>query len=183
MLVKLKTNRLTFREITYDDLIRIHALNTIPEVDFYNTLGIPKNIVETQNLIDSIVIAQSAFPRIRYVWLIEDQFNHFIGLSGILLGKLNYQTAEVWYKLDPEFWNKGFATEMVKEILRFSFDDLKLHRVTAGCVTENIASIKLLEKCGFRKEGYHKKALPIRGKWIDNFEYAILEEEFFQNGQ
>ena len=64
-------------------------------------------------------------------------------------------------------------------ILNFSFVDLNLHRITAGVATENEASIRLLERIGMTKEGKHRKILPIRGEWWDNYHYAILEEEYF----
>lgn len=68
----------------------------------------------------------------------------------------------------------------MKLVLDFCFNQLKLHRITAGCVTENIASAKVLEKSGLLKEGHCRKILPIRGQWFDNDEYAILEEDFFK---
>ena len=103
----------------------------------------------------------------------------FIGLIGINMGKTNYKHAEIWYKIHPAQWRKGYATEAVKVVLHFCFTMLNLHRITAGCATENTASVKVLEKSGFIREGHHKKVLPIRGQWVDNFEYAILEEDFF----
>ena len=57
--------------------------------------------------------------------------------------------------------------------------DLSLHRITAGVATENSNSIKLLERIGMLREGRHRKILPIRGEWWDNYQYAILEEDFF----
>ena len=63
-------------------------------------------------------------------------------------------------------------------LLDFGFNDLKLHRIEAGCAVENIASIKTLEKAGFTKEGMKRKKLPIRGEWKDNFFYGILEEDY-----
>jgi ribosomal-protein-alanine N-acetyltransferase len=51
--------------------------------------------------------------------------------------------------------------------------------VEAGCATENIASYKVLEKCGFTREAHTRQLLPVRGKWLDNFGYAILENDYF----
>lgn len=62
----------------------------------------------------------------------------------------------------------------------FGFNDLKLHRIEAGCAVENIASSKVLEKVGMTKEGMKRKKLPIRGEWKDNYLYAILEEDFLK---
>ncbi len=64
--------------------------------------------------------------------------------------------------------------------MNFGFNDLKLHRIEAGCAVENIASSKVLEKVGMTKEGIKRKILPIRGEWKDNYFYAILEEDFLK---
>ena len=69
---------------------------------------------------------------------------------------------------------KGYATEALKEILRFGFDQLNLHRIEAGCAVENVASIKVLEKAGMQREGRKRQVLPLKSGWSDNFEYAIL---------
>jgi len=50
--------------------------------------------------------------------------------------------------------------------------------VEAGCAVDNLASVKVLEKSGFTREGRSRKLLPIRGEWADNYFYSILEEEF-----
>lgn len=62
--------------------------------------------------------------------------------------------------------------------MKYGFEELHLHRIEAGVATENIASIKVLEKIGMQREGLRRKVLPIRGKWVDNFHYAILKEDF-----
>ncbi len=179
--MQLKSKHILFREVLEDDIPQIHQLNILPEVDKYNTLGIPKNIEETQDLTISWITAQQQNPREKYVWLLQNEEGYFIGLFGLNKGKKNYFNAEIWYKLFPEFWNKGFATEAVNCVLNFCFFELKLHRITAGCATENVASIKVLQKAGFKKEAHHRKILPIRGHWIDNYEFAILEEDYFKS--
>jgi [ribosomal protein S5]-alanine N-acetyltransferase len=177
--MKLKTHRLVLREITSTDIPLIHQLNSIPEVDQYNTLGLPANYEVTENIILPLITAQQELPRLKYIWAVEDLHQNFMGLFGLNLGVAKYQSAEIWYKYFPIYWNKGYATEAVNAALKFGFEELHLHRIHAGCATENIGSIKVLEKSGFKREGYHKKILPIRGNWIDNYEYAILEEEYF----
>jgi RimJ/RimL family protein N-acetyltransferase len=175
------SHNLNFREIRIDDIPKIHELNSYPEVDLYNTLGIPESIKVTENTILPFIQEQTENPRNRYVYLVENKQAEFIGLIGVVLGKPKYFTAEIWYKIHPNFWNKGYATEMVKCVLSFCFHELKLHRVKAGCATKNIGSIRVLEKNGFIREGFHKKVLPIRGVWTDNYEFAILEEDYFKN--
>jgi RimJ/RimL family protein N-acetyltransferase len=178
--MELTTKRLLLREVLISDIEHIHVLNSIPEVDKYNTLGLPKNMEETEALIMSLIIAQQEIPRTRYIWLIEDESKIFLGLIGMNLGKLKYFSGEVWYKLFPNQWGKGYATEALQSVLHFCFNDLKLHRIIAGCAIENKASMNVLQKVGFIKEAHHRKILPIRGNWVDNYEFAMLEEDYFR---
>lgn len=97
------------------------------------------------------------------------------------IGKLNYRTAETWFKLHPDFWNKRYTSEALFEILKLAFHKLKLHRVEGGCAVGNIASIRVLEKAGMTREGMKRAILPIRGEWVDNYFYSILEKEFDSN--
>jgi RimJ/RimL family protein N-acetyltransferase len=85
--MQLKSKRILFREILEDDIPQIHQLNILPEVDKYNTLGIPKNIKETQDLIITWITAQEQNPREKYVWLMLNEEGYFIGLLGLNKGK------------------------------------------------------------------------------------------------
>ncbi|MBA3681765.1 MAG: GNAT family N-acetyltransferase [Bacteroidetes bacterium] len=174
----LTTSQLHLSEIVTNDIKYIHALNSLPEVDEFNTSGIPESLDETQNLVLGWIDSQKKEPKERYTFsIVNKETNEFIGIVGLKMGKPNYRSAEIWYKLFPKTWKKGYATETVKEILRFCFNELKLHRIEAGCAIGNIGSIKVLEKCGFIREGQTRKLLPIRDNWIDNYFYAILEED------
>jgi len=55
--------------------------------------------------------------------------------------------------------------------------EMKLHKLEAGVATGNIASVKVLEKTGMIREGLRRKILPIRGKWMDNYHYGIVEDD------
>ena len=103
--------------------------------------------------------------------------NEFIGLLGLTPSEPKFSSAEVWYKLLPCFWNQGYATEALKRIVSFGFDELQLHRIEAGCAIDNTASIQVLEKVGMIREGRKRKILPLKTGWSDNFHYAILAED------
>jgi len=177
--MELKTKRLILRELTLGDLDDIHKLHSLPETDKFNTLGIPDSIDATKKLVLEWMAIQEELPRKKYVFCIENSERIFIGLIGLNIGKPTYSNSEVWFKLHPKYWNQGHATEAVNKVFHFGFTDLKLHRIEAGCAVENVASMRVLEKAGMVKEGHRRKLLPIRGEWIDNFEFAILETDYF----
>lgn len=176
--MKLNTERLTLRELLPGDLNSIHDLHSLPETDRYNTMGIPKSIEQTQQVISGWVTTQNEIPRKRFTFVIEDKQHNFVGLLGMIMGKPGYNSAEIWYKLHLAYWGQGYAAEAVKQILYFGFTELKLHRIEAGCAADNIASARVLLKAGMRLEGLTRKKLPIRGEWHDGHDYAILEEDY-----
>ena len=81
---------------------------------------------------------------------------------------------------DPTNWSKGIG----KHALQLWIKDLftaKKELVRLGLTTwsGNLGMICLAEKLGMKREGHHRKILPIRGEWVDNYSYAMLEEDFF----
>lgn len=177
--MQLQTDRLKMKELSLTLLDDIHQLHLLPQIDEFNTLGIPVTLESTQFLLTSWIEQQKAIPRMSYIFCIElKETNQFVGLIALNLGKLNYRLAETWYKIHPDYWKKGYATEALKKLLEFGFINLQLHRIEAGCAVENGASVKVLENAGMVKEGRKRKILPIRGTWVDNYFYAILETDF-----
>jgi RimJ/RimL family protein N-acetyltransferase len=176
--MNIQTDRLNLQEISWDDLEIIHQLHSIPEVDEFNTLGIPENLDKTRNVIQADIDDQKQSARSRFCWkAILKETDEFIGIAGMTLSNDRFKMGEFYYKLFPEFWGKGLATEMAKALINFGFEEYKLHRIEAGVATQNVASIRVLEKAGMTQEGVRRKILPIRGEWKDNFHYAILEED------
>jgi len=177
--MNLKTQRLYLNEITWNDLRCVHELHSMPEVDKFNTLGIPENQEVTRKVMEPDIKDQKKKLRSRFCWKIMlKKTGEFIGLAGFFLSNDRFKMGEFYYKLIPEFWGQGFATELAKEIIRFGFEDCKLHRIEAGVATENKASIRVLKKAGMTSEGIRRAILPIRGDWKDNFQFSIIEDEF-----
>jgi [ribosomal protein S5]-alanine N-acetyltransferase len=87
------------------------------------------------------------------------------------------QAGSLGYWLGEPFVRRGYMTAAVKALLPFAFGTLKLHRVEAACIPTNVASIRLLEKCGFMREGYAREYLCINGVWQDHLLYARLASD------
>jgi ribosomal-protein-alanine N-acetyltransferase len=176
--LELKTDRLIMREVSWNDLEDIFILESSPEVDEYNTLGIPDNVDVTREHLRPFIKDQKADIRKRYCWTIRlPSTDQFIGLAGMNLTADRFKMGEIWYNLLPAHWGCGYATEVARRLIRFGFESLKLHRIEAGVAIGNKRSIKVLEKAGMSIEGIRRKILPIRGRWVDNYHYAILEDD------
>lgn len=176
--LKLKTTRTQLNTVSMAHLEVIHHLHSLPETDEFNALGIPKDLSETKRIVSSWVGQTQENPQSNYYWAIETRDStEFIGLFGLKVGAPKYRRGEVWFKIHPRFWNKGYATEVLKGVMDYAFSELKLHRVHAGCAVGNPASARVLEKVGMIKEGRMRGILPLKSGWSDNFEYGILETD------
>jgi [ribosomal protein S5]-alanine N-acetyltransferase len=99
-----------------------------------------------------------------------------ISLSQIFRG--NFQSAYLGYQIGAEFAQQGFATEAVALILRYAFAELKLHRLEANIQPGNVASIALVKRAGFMKEGFSRRYLKICGRWRDHERWTIIAEDW-----
>jgi RimJ/RimL family protein N-acetyltransferase len=87
--------------------------------------------------------------------------------------------AELGWVLDPGHTGHGYATEAVRELLRYCFQDLGVRRVTANCFLDNDTSRRLMERVGMRRELHAvSDSLHRSGRWLDTVGYAILQAEW-----
>ena len=87
------------------------------------------------------------------------------------------QSASIGYWIGAPFTGGGHMTDAVRLACRFGFDQVRLHRIEAACIPENEASRRVLEKAGFRREGYAREYLCIAGRWQDHLLHALLPED------
>lgn len=100
-----------------------------------------------------------------------------MGLCGLVLCP-EREDAEAWYLLERPVRGRGFATSAMRLLLEAGFGELGLHRIYACSVPENLASVRVLERCGMRREGHLVRNLRIQGEWRDSLLYAMLREEW-----
>ncbi|MFK7755805.1 MAG: GNAT family N-acetyltransferase [Flavobacteriales bacterium] len=176
MTLPLASKRLTLTLASLDDLDFIHELNSFPESAQFNTMGVPKNLEVTRAHVETCIENHSAERIERYSFVISSGTEK-LGTIGLNLKPHRYKGGEVWYTIHPEHWGKGIATEALNLVLDFGFNELKLHRIAAGCAVGNIGSIRVLEKVGMIREGRGRQILPLPSGWSDNFEYSILDSD------
>lgn len=104
-----------------------------------------------------------------------------VHIGNIKIGPVNvhHRHADISYFIgNKTYWNKGVATEAIRLICRFGFQDLELNKVEAGVYETATASWKALEKNGFRREGTLREQALLDGKYIDIFRYGLLKSEW-----
>jgi RimJ/RimL family protein N-acetyltransferase len=89
------------------------------------------------------------------------------------------QQAELGWVLDPTHAGRGYATEALRALLRYCFDDLGVRRVVANSFLDNVASWRLMERVGMRREVHAvRESLHRSGRWLDTVGYAVLADEW-----
>lgn len=104
----------------------------------------------------------------------------FIAFADIELQISNSRSGcgEIGYFLLPEYWGRGYASEIARGLIAFGFTGLKLHKVCARCDSNNLRSEGVMIKAGMTKEGELRKVRYKSGVWDDEKHYGILLEEW-----
>jgi ribosomal-protein-alanine N-acetyltransferase len=111
-----------------------------------------------------------------FLYRLED--NALVG--GLALANIRRgvaQAGSLGYWVGEPYICHGYMTAAVRTLIPAAFDMLRLHRVEAACIPTNVASVRLLEKTGFRREGYARSYLCINGIWQDHLLYARLQSD------
>ena len=99
-----------------------------------------------------------------------------MAVSQIIRGVL--QSAFLGYSIDEKENGKGIATEAISKVIEISFNELKLHRLEANIIPTNAASIRVVEKLNFTKEGYSRDYCKINNKWQDHLRFAVINQNY-----
>ncbi len=132
-------------------------------------------------------------------WLasVDDPFDHSVvaEVDGVVIGSGQLEVVDgmgqdqseatrrceglLGYVLDPAYAGRGYATEIGTALLTLGFEELGLHRVTAGCFADNAASWRVLEKLGMRREQHGvRDSWHAELGWVDGYTYGLLAEEW-----
>ena len=174
----LTTERLLLREFVEDDWPAVLAYQSDPRyLRFYHwTHRTPEDV---RAFVQRFVDSQREQPRRKFQLAITvPAEGRLIGNCGIRMQTAGAAEAEIGYELAPERWGRGYATEAARAMLRFGFTELGLHRVHAHCIAENLASARVLEKIGMRREGQLRENKWMQGRWWDTLVYGMLDYEW-----
>jgi RimJ/RimL family protein N-acetyltransferase len=111
------------------------------------------------------------------IFAIDYKGNHAGNIGLHLQSDVYRKSAELGYFVGEPFWNKGIATAAISLIVDYGFEKLGLKRIFASAYDYNIVSQRVLEKAGFSFEGIGRKAVFKLGKFLDEYRYAIINEE------
>ena len=95
----------------------------------------------------------------------------------VMLSRSSDQVAELQWYVTPVSWGRGYATDATHAVLAFVFSDLGVHRLFATADPANEASVRVLERTGFHREGHMIDYVLTHNGWMDRFMYALLADD------
>ncbi|MEH7107021.1 GNAT family N-acetyltransferase [Bacillus sp. JJ1764] len=173
----LETERLKLIELTHHHVDCVFEIFSMEEViKFYGTdrFTIP---AEAASLIE---LFRKNFVEKRGIrWGIKlKESQRIIGTLGLNGLQLKNKRAEIGYELHPAYWRKGYTSEAITSVLKYSFDQLDLFRIGAVVLPENEPSLTLLRKLGFNNEGLLRSYIFQNGEPQDTYILSLLKTEW-----
>jgi [ribosomal protein S5]-alanine N-acetyltransferase len=176
--MRLQSPQLILREIVADDAARFRVYRGDPRFQRYYPEHecMPE---EADALVSLFLSWQAEHPRINHTWAIElAETGEVIGNCGLRRRVAGSRCADIGFELSPEHWRKGFATEAADLMLAFGFDELRLHRLEAQCIADNLGSVRVLQKIGMSAEGRLREKEWFRSRWWDVLLFGVLARDW-----
>ena len=173
----INTSRLSLRLISEEDVDDFYAVYSNPEVMRYWSTPPLANKEAASNLINEI---HEGFERHELLkWGIALRADDkLIGSVTLFHLDFTHRRAEIGYALGRASWGNGYMQETLKAVLNYTFDVLNLHRIEADVDPRNEASVRTLERLGFRREGYLRERWQVNGEIQDAFFYGLLRPDW-----
>lgn len=158
------------------DAAALFVLRSNPQIMHYVPRPLATHEDEAAQLIAAI---QQGFDEGNSLtWGIADNVtNHIIGTLGFWRIEPDNHRAEIGYLLHTHYHGKGLMQTAIQSACRFAFDTLPLHSIEAKIDSTNIASLKTIERCGFRREAHFRENFFHKGQFVDTYVYGLLRSD------
>jgi RimJ/RimL family protein N-acetyltransferase len=178
--VAIDTPRLHLRPQRETDAETLFRYTSDPELTPFVTWATHREIEETRAWLRSGTEGFAAGKNM--IWTIEHAGDPCgaISLLGITwaLRAVRWDRAELGYWIGRPLWGKGLMTEAAVAVTHWAFETLGLHRVTVGCIDENVGSRRVIEKVGFRFLCKQDEDVWKDGRWLNHLRYELTAAEW-----
>ena len=180
-LESLESDRLVLREPTMADATALHQYLSDKKVNrWLPRVPKPYTLKHAKEWIRSVpqqVRHDSGLP---FSIFLRDTNKVIGGMTLMSINRVD-RSAELGYWLAREYWGKGYTQEAGRLLCRYAFSNKqRFHRIYAWVHSGNFASINVVEKLGFVREGTCRKATKITGRWCDDYLYAMLKSDLIR---
>lgn len=192
ILPQLETERLILRQIQNLESDGTDTLEFINDIDVYRYWGAydtyndtngkhrPKVIKDTSYLYNSTMRNFKAKHELS--WVLELKSEHKVIGEIMLYNFAMKKQAELGYRINANYWGKGFAVESGKAIVKLAFEEMDIFRLNLRCFKDNEGSKRVAEKIGFIQEGFIRKGL-INKVFTDNYIFGYLQEDYLNENK
>lgn len=169
---QLETERLLLRLFTEADVEDVFEYASDPRVVEHLTWPVHKSIERTKK-----IVTESFINKAGVFAIVLKEEGKCLGAIDLRLDSDNRKVS-FGYVLNRNYWNRGYMTEALGEIIRLTFQDLKLNRIEATHYTGNEGSGRVMEKCGMKREGMGKEEVKIKGHFRDVVHYGLVRSDY-----
>ena len=174
----LETERLILRKIAISDADDMFAYSRDTELTRYLLWDAHPDPLYTEHYVRYLQERYAVGDFYDFA-VVSKALGSMIGTVGFTSFDLPNRSAEIGYVISPTHQGKGYATEAVKKILDFGFQKCELERISAVCMRGNHASLRVMEKCGLKREGLLRSAVFSKGEMKDVYLSAITKTDYF----
>ena len=175
----LETKRLILRRISRKDTRDIFEYSKDSRTSKYLLWYPHSSISDTKRQVRNILKRYKKGNLYDYAVILKKN-GKMIGTCGFTKIEPLDDRAEIGYVINPDFWGHGYATEAVKRILAFGFEELGLERIEARFIKGNESSFKLMQRVNMTLEGTVRNGVKAKGKYHNVGVCSILSDEYFK---
>jgi RimJ/RimL family protein N-acetyltransferase len=173
---ELATERLRLRAPLPRDAAALLGILGDPEVTRYHNMPTLTTLAEAHAALERLQQRYTAQDAIRWAIELVDH-GEMIGTVGLLRFDFEHRRAEVGYEIARRLWGRGLTPEAVAAVIRYGFSVLGLHRIEAGVLPGNDASVRVVHKLGFLEEGPRRDYLYAKGRFHSFRWLSLLETD------
>lgn len=174
------TQRMLIRKLGIGDAEDIYAVSRNPAVSRFVLWDTHRSLMDSRAMIRG-VLRSYRMDEPAPLAMVYRETNRVVGTIGFIWIDREHNSAEIGYSLAQEMWNRGLTTEALRAMIAFGFEKLHLNRIEAQFDVRNVASGRVMEKAGMRKEGVLRQRMYNKGEYIDLEMWAILASDYEKN--
>lgn len=178
----LETGRTILRKLRSEDEPDIFRYGSDDEVSRYTSWPTHQTMEDTRHYLNKVL--QKYDHHAVAPWgIVDKETGRVIGTSGFMAWNVHHAKAELGYALSKDYWNRGYMTEVIRTIISYGFERMKLVRIEASCLPSNLGSARVMEKAGMTFEGFIRQSIFVKGKHEDLKLYSIVVDDYRNQNQ
>ncbi len=180
-MAELKTDRLTLRKISINDIDDMYEYAKNPDVTKYLTWSPHPDKAYTFEYVTYLQSRYKSGDFFDWAVILPNE-NKMVGTCGFTRFDFQNNCGEIGYVINPEYHNMGIATDAVGRVIQYGFEKLGLNRIECRFMVDNSASCRVMEKNGMVFEGILRQGMLVKGTYRDIGVCSILRSEFEAKG-